>query len=116
MGVRKAQTCSCSAARQSEITLTSMPAHAGLCRALMKNCSLIYPGDGGASALAPLYDVLSTVRCIPGGNMAWSLGRERSCKALPALRWSAFANRARLAQTVVFKAVVETVAWVNGWW
>jgi serine/threonine-protein kinase HipA len=83
----------------------------------MKNWSLIYPGDGNKPALAPIYDVLSTVPYIPADAMALSLGGERSFKALAAPRWKAFANRARLPEPAVLKAVVETVQRVNEhWW
>ncbi len=83
----------------------------------LKNWSLIYPGDGGTPALAPVYDLLSTVPYIPADNLALSLGGERSFKALAAPRWKAFANRARLPEPAVMKAVVETVARVNHhWW
>ena len=83
----------------------------------LKNWSLIYPGDGGRPALAPVYDLLSTVPYIPADNLALSLGGERSFKAMSAPRWRAFANRARLPEPAVMKAVVETVARVNRhWW
>jgi len=83
----------------------------------LKNWSLIYPGNGDRPALAPIYDVLSTVPYIPADTMALSLGGERSFKMLAAPRWKAFANRARLPEPAVLKAVVETVALVNEqWW
>ncbi|MDP9807381.1 serine/threonine-protein kinase HipA [Rhizobium tibeticum] len=83
----------------------------------LKKWSLIYPGDGSKPTLAPIYDVLSTVPYIPADAMALSLGAERSFKALAAPRWRAFANRARLPEPAVLKAVVETVALVNEhWW
>lgn len=55
----------------------------------LKNWSLMYPGDGDRPALAPIYDVLSTVPYIPTDAMALSLGRERSFEALTASRWKA---------------------------
>ncbi|MDX8437564.1 HipA domain-containing protein [Mesorhizobium abyssinicae] len=83
----------------------------------LKNWSLIYPGDGHRPALAPIYDVLSTIPYIPTDAMALSLGRERAFKGLTASRWKAFANRARLSESAVLKAVVETVERVNQrWW
>lgn len=83
----------------------------------LKNWSLIYPGDGGRPALAPVYDVLSTVPYIPTDAMALSLGRERAFKALTASRWKAFANRASLPEAAVLNTVVETVALANErWW
>ncbi len=83
----------------------------------LKNWSLIYPGEGNKPTLAPIYDVLSTVPYIPADAMALSLGGERSFKALAAPRWKAFANRAKLPEPAVLKAVVETVERVNEhWW
>lgn len=82
----------------------------------LKNWSLMYPGNGDKPALAPIYDVLSTVPYIPADAMALSLGGERSFKALAAPRWKAFANRARLPEPAVLKAVVETVKLVNEYW
>lgn len=83
----------------------------------LKNWSLIYRGDGSSPTLAPIYDVLSTVPYIPTDSTALSLGGERSFKALSAPRWKSFANRARLPEPAVLRAVVETVAHVNElWW
>lgn len=83
----------------------------------LKNWSLIYRGDGDTPELAPLYDVLSTVPYIPADAMALSMGGERSFKALDAQRWKVFANRARLPERAVLRAVVETVERVNAtWW
>lgn len=83
----------------------------------LKNWSLIYPGEGNEPALAPIYDVLSTVPYIPTDAMALSLAGERSFRALTAPRWKAFANRARLPEPAVLKAVVEVVTRVNEqWW
>lgn len=83
----------------------------------LKNWSLIYPGNGDEPAVAPVYDVLSTVPYIPADAMALSLGRERSFKALTSPRWEVFANRARLPIPAVLKTVVETVRLVNEhWW
>lgn len=83
----------------------------------LKNWSLIYNRDGARPALAPIYDVLSTVPYIPTDAMALSLGRERSFKALTTSRWKAFANRARLSEAAVLAAVIETVTLANEeWW
>ena len=83
----------------------------------LKNWSLIYRGAGDKPQLAPVYDVLSTVPYLPADSMALSLGRERPFKALNAQRWKAFANRARLPEAAVLKAVVETAERVNEvWW
>jgi serine/threonine-protein kinase HipA len=83
----------------------------------LKNWSLIYLGDGNLPALAPIYDVLSTVPYLPADTLALSLGGERSFKALTADRWKVFANRARLSEPAVLEAVVDTVARVHAhWW
>lgn len=82
----------------------------------LKNWSLIYRGEGYKPELAPIYDVLSTVPYIPADAMALSLGGERSFKALNAQRWKIFANRARLPEPAVLKAVIETVERVNAYW
>ncbi|WIC88494.1 HipA domain-containing protein (plasmid) [Agrobacterium tumefaciens] len=83
----------------------------------LKNWSLIYYGKGNKPALAPVYDVLSTVPYIPSDTMALSLAGERPFKALNAQRWKVFAHRARLPEAAVLKAVTETVERVNqSWW
>ncbi|TWG55239.1 type II toxin-antitoxin system HipA family toxin [Aminobacter sp. J44] len=83
----------------------------------LKNWSLIYPGDGNSPALAPIYDMLSTVPYIPADNLALSLGGERAFKALTLSRWKAFANRARLPEPAVLKTVSETVRRIDAhWW
>ena len=82
----------------------------------LKNWSLIYRGKGHKPALAPVYDVLSTVPYIPADAMALSLAGERPFKAMNAQRWKAFANRARLPEAAVMKAVTDTVEHVNQFW
>lgn len=83
----------------------------------LKNWSLIYPGDGDAPAIAPIYDVLSTISYIPADGLALSLGSERAFKALTTARWKAFASRARLPEPAVLKAVTETVRRIDAhWW
>ncbi len=83
----------------------------------LKNWSLIYRGDGDKPEFAPIYDVLSTVPYLPADALALSLGGERSFKALAAPRWKAFANRARLPEPAVLKAVIDVVERVNEhWW
>lgn len=83
----------------------------------LKNWSLIYHGKGDKPALAPVYDVLSTVPYIPSDAMALSLAGERPFKAMNAQRWKVFAHRARLPEAAVLKAVTDTVERVNqSWW
>lgn len=83
----------------------------------LKNWSLIYHGKGDKPALAPVYDVLSTVPYIPSDAMALSLAGERPFKAMNAQRWKVFAHRARLPEAGVLRAVTETAERVNqSWW
>ncbi|MBW8319691.1 MAG: HipA domain-containing protein [Arenimonas sp.] len=83
----------------------------------LKNWSLIYRGAGDRPEFAPVYDVLSTIPYIPADAMALSLSGERSFKAMDAQRWKAFANRARLPEAAVLKAVSDIVERVNLlWW
>ncbi|MFC5393974.1 type II toxin-antitoxin system HipA family toxin [Bosea vestrisii] len=83
----------------------------------LKNWSLIYRGNGDKPEFAPIYDVLSTVPYLPADALALSLGGERSFRALAAPRWKAFANRARLPEPAVLKAVIGVVERVNAhWW
>lgn len=83
----------------------------------LKNWSLIYRDNGDKPELAPIYDVLSTVPYLPADGLALSLGGERSFRALAAPRWKAFANRARLPEPAVLKAVIDVVERVNElWW
>ncbi len=82
----------------------------------LKNWSLIYR-EAGEPLLAPVYDVLSTIPYIPADAMALSLAGERPFKALNVQRWKAFANRARLPEAAVLRAVVDTIERVNDrWW
>ncbi len=82
----------------------------------LKNWSLIYRGKGDKPALAPVYDVLSTVPYIPSGAMALSLAGQRPFQAMNTQRWKVFAHRARLPEAAVLKAVTETVERVHRFW
>ncbi|ODT14670.1 MAG: toxin HipA [Kaistia sp. SCN 65-12] len=83
----------------------------------LKNWSLIYSGAGDKPQVSPVYDMLSTIPYIPADAMALSLAGERPFKALNVQRWKAFANRARLPEAGVLKAVSDTVERVNEvWW
>ena len=82
----------------------------------LKNWSLLYPGDGRSPALAPIYDVLSTVPYLPKDEMALSLAGAKSFKALTPDRWRSFANRSRLPEGAVAMAVAETATSVHDKW
>ena len=61
----------------------------------MKNWSLIYP-DGRSAALAPAYDLLSTIAYIPDGKMALNLVRSKRFADLTVAAFTHFAGKARL--------------------
>lgn len=83
----------------------------------LKNWSTIYRGDGRTPALAPVYDVLSSVPYLPKDQMALSLGGEKPFKALVPAVWRKFSNRARLPEKAVLSAVEEVVTSANEhWW
>lgn len=82
----------------------------------LKNWSLIYR-DPRKPELAPVYDVLSTTAYFPKDSLALSLGGEKSFKALTPDRWRNFANRAKLPEGDVKRAIAETVAAAHDkWW
>jgi serine/threonine-protein kinase HipA len=82
----------------------------------LKNWSVIYRGDGRKPELAPVYDVLSTVAYLPNHELALSLGGAKPFKALTRDRWRNFANRARLPEGAVLRAVAETAATIHDLW
>lgn len=82
----------------------------------LKNWSLLYPGDGRTPALAPVYDLLSTIPYLPKDGLALSLAGETSFRALTPERWRQFANRSRLPEGAVLTAVTETAAAVRDTW
>jgi serine/threonine-protein kinase HipA len=83
----------------------------------LKNWSTIYPGDGCIPALAPIYDVLSSIPYLPKDQMALSLGGEKPFKTLTPAVWRKFSNRARLPEKAVLSAVEEVVSSANEhWW
>ena len=79
----------------------------------LKNWSVIYPGDGRKPQLAPVYDVLSSIAYLPDDKFALSLDGEEAFKGLTQDHWRNFANRARLPEGAVLKAVAETAAAVH---
>jgi serine/threonine-protein kinase HipA len=84
----------------------------------LKNWSLIYP-DCRQAALAPAYDLLSTIPYIKDSNTALKLVKSRDMAGLSSDRLSHFAAKARLPQKIVIDAAKETVerfrqTWRNG--
>ena len=77
---------------------------------------MIYPGDGRKPQLAPVYDVLSSIAYLPDDKFAPSLDGEKAFKGLTQDHWRNFANRARLPEGAVLKAVAETAAAVHDLW
>ena len=68
----------------------------------------IYP-DGRNAALAPAYDLLSTIAYIPDGKMALNLVRSKRFADLTVAAFTYFAGKARLPEHPVLSAVRETV-------
>jgi serine/threonine-protein kinase HipA len=60
--------------------------------------------------------VLSSIAYLPNDKFALSLGGEKAFKGLTQDRWRNFANRARLPEGAVLKAVAETAAAVYDLW
>jgi len=73
-----------------------------------KNWSLIYRAPGGKPEFAPVFEVLSTIPCITADAMALLAGEQPSA-ALNVQQLKAFANRARLQEAAMLKAVGDTV-------
>ncbi len=84
----------------------------------LKNWSLMYP-DGRQAALAPAYDLLSTIPYIKDTNTALNLVKSKDMASLSLDRLSHFAAKAKLSEKLVLKTAIETVgqfreAWKKG--
>ena len=78
----------------------------------LKNWSLIYP-DGHTPALAPAYDLVSTVAYLPDDSLALSLGETKDFRRVDLARFRRFAEKAELPVRVVVETARETAARVR---
>lgn len=78
----------------------------------LKNWSLIYP-DGHSPALAPAYDLVSTVVYLPEDSLALSLGETKDFHRLDLDRFRRFAEKAELPVRLVVETAKETAARVR---
>ena len=74
----------------------------------LKNWSLMYP-DCIQAALAPAYDLMSTIPYIKDANTALKLAKSKDMAGLSLDRLSYFAAKARLPQKLVLDTARETV-------
>jgi serine/threonine-protein kinase HipA len=74
----------------------------------LKNWSLIYP-DRRTPALAPAYDLLSTVALLPDNNMALNVARTRRFDEFNLDELAYLAAKARLPRKLVLDTARETV-------
>ena len=81
----------------------------------LKNGSLIYP-DRRRAALAPAYDLLSTIPYIPDDNAALRVSRTRRFDEFTADELSHLAAKALLPERLVLDAAHETAALFHQHW
>ena len=81
----------------------------------LKNWSLIYP-DRRRAALAPAYDLLSTIPYIPDENAALRVSRTRRFDQFTADELSHLAAKALLPERLVLDAAHETVSLFHQHW
>ena len=81
----------------------------------LKNWSLIYP-DRRRAALAPAYDLLSTIPYIPDDNAALRVSRTRRFDEFTADELSHLAAKALLPERLALDAAHETVALFHQHW
>ena len=81
----------------------------------LKNWSLICP-DQRHAALAPAYDLLSTIPYIPDDNAALHVSRTRRFDEFTADELSHLAAKALLPERLVLDAAHETVALFHQHW
>ena len=78
-----------------------------------KNFSILY--DGGAAKLAPLYDLLSTVRYPElSPNLAMKIGMRGTLAEIDVKAWTAFASETGLGMPLVRRRVAELADSVSG--
>lgn len=81
----------------------------------LKNWSVIYP-DGRAAALAPAYDLLSTIPYIPDETAALKYSRTKKMKEFSKDELTHLAAKAALPEKLVLDAAAETVARFRDVW
>ena len=81
----------------------------------LKNWSLIYP-DRRRAALAPAYDLVSTIQYLPDDNAALKYSRTKRMDQLTEDEFSSLAAKARLPQKLVLDTVEETVSTFHAVW
>ena len=81
----------------------------------LKNWSLMYP-DGRTPALAPAYDLLSTIPYLADDGLALSLGETKAFARVDVERFRRFADQAGLPARLVVQTARETAAKVRDLW
>jgi len=81
----------------------------------LKNWSLIYH-DGRTPALAPAYDLVSTVPYIPGDRLALALGGTKVFSEVTIERFTRLAVKAGLPDRLVVRTARETAGKVRDLW
>jgi len=74
----------------------------------LKNWSLIYP-DRRNAALAPAYDIVSTIPYIPNDAAALNVSRDKAFDTFSADELSHFAAKAAIPEKLVLETASETV-------
>lgn len=75
----------------------------------LKNWSLIYP-DKRTAALAPAYDLVSTIEYLPDDRLALTFVDSKEYRSVTVGQFERFAAKARLPAKLTLDAMVETVA------
>ena len=81
----------------------------------VKNWSVIYP-DGRTAALAPAYDLVSTIAYIPNDCLALSLGGTKTFADIDVDRFRHLAEKAGLPVRIVLRTMRETTERVRDLW
>lgn len=81
----------------------------------LKNWSLIYR-EKNKAALAPAYDLVSTILYLPGDTLALNFVDSKDFGSLTLAQFKRFAGKARLPEKLVLNTVQETVqAFAEAW-
>lgn len=81
----------------------------------LKNWSMIYP-DRRSAKLSPAYDFVSTIHYIPDDKAALTLGRTKLMSKFSLDEFAYLAGKARLGESLVLRAVKETVTRFHDAW